>query len=121
MTVEVQVKKQKAKDSMMLKMETDVYMLHYKNWIEESRHWKIKRSRLYALILMHCPPDLEEILRTMSAWTAVSNGYNVIGLLKMVHDVAHDQTEAKQTVMGFVQTTVELCTYHQDESLSYDN
>ena len=87
---------------MMLKMETDVCMLHYKNWIKESHHWKINRSRLYVLILIHCTSDLEEILRTMSAWTVVSNGYDAIGLLKMVHGVAHDQTEAKQTVMGFV-------------------
>ena len=35
MMVQVQVIKQKAEDSMMLKMETDLYMLHYKNWIEE--------------------------------------------------------------------------------------
>ena len=49
MTVEVQVMRQKAKDSMMLKMEIDVYMLHYKNWIEESRHWKTNWSRLHTL------------------------------------------------------------------------
>ena len=46
LTVKKQVKKQTSKDSLVLKMETDVYMLHYKNWIEESRHWKTNRSRL---------------------------------------------------------------------------
>ena len=38
----------------MLKMEKDVYMFHYKNWIKESCHWKTNQSRLYALILVHC-------------------------------------------------------------------
>ena len=61
MTVEVQVKKQKAKDSMMLKMETGVYMLHYKNWIEKYRHWKTNRSRLYTLILLYCTSGPEEL------------------------------------------------------------
>ena len=70
-------------------------MLHYKNWIKEYYHWKTNQSRLYVLILMRCSPDLEETPKTMSGWTAVSNGYDVISLLKMVHDVAHDQTEAK--------------------------
>ena len=39
-----------------------------------------------------------------------SDGYDAIGLLKMVCGVAHDQAEAKQTVMGFVESTAELFT-----------
>ena len=69
---------------------------------------------------MHYPPDLEEIIKPMSAWTAISNGYDAIGLLKVVCDAAHDQTEAKQTVTGFMESTVELFTYHQDKKLSND-
>ena len=42
-------------------------------------------------------------------------------MLKMVKDVAHNQTEAKQTVMGFVESTVELFTYHQGENVSNDD
>ena len=38
LTVKKQVKKQRLKDFLVLKMETDVYMLHYENWIEESCH-----------------------------------------------------------------------------------
>jgi hypothetical protein len=51
----------------------------------------------------------------------VSSGYDAVGLLKMVKDVAHDQTEAKQTVMGFVESTAELFTYHQGENVSDDD
>ena len=46
----------------------DIYMIHYKVWLEETRQWKNNRARLYALILQHCPPDLEEVLKTMSPW-----------------------------------------------------
>ena len=45
----------------------------------------------------------------------MSSGYDAVRLLKMVKDVAHDQTEAKQTVMGFVESNAELFTYHQEE------
>ena len=80
-----------------------------------------KRSKLYALVLMHCPPDPEEILKKMSAWNVVSKAHNAVGLLKVVRDVAHDQTDMKQTVMGFVESTTKLFTYHQDENLSNNN
>ena len=91
-------------------METDVYMLHYKVWVGEDLAWKINRSRLYTLVMMHCPPDLKEVLKTMSVWNAVSEAHNVIGLLKMVHNVAHDQTEARQSVMRFVEFTAKSKT-----------
>ena len=32
--------------------------------------------------------------------------------------MSHDQTEAKQRVMGFVESTAELFTYHQGEKVS---
>ena len=73
MMMKVLATKEEEKDHMMLKMQMDVYMLPYKNWIEELLHWKTYQSRLYALILLHCPPDLEENIKTMSAWNAISN------------------------------------------------
>jgi hypothetical protein len=91
----------------LIKAQMDIYMIHYKHWLEETRQWKNNRARLYALILQHCPPDLEEVLKTMSPWKTVSSGYDAVGLLRMVKNVAHDQTEAKQTVMGFVESTAE--------------
>ena len=57
----------------------------------------------------------------MSPWKTVSSGYDAIRLLKMVKDVAHDQTEAKQMVMGFIESTAELFTYHQGEKVSDDD
>ena len=94
-----------------MKAQIDIYMIHCKVWLEETRQWINNRARLYALIFQHCPPDLEEVLKTMSPWKMVSSEYNAIGLLKMMKDVAHDQTEAKQTVMRFVESTAELFTY----------
>ena len=112
--------KSRPKDLSKLKMETDIYMLHYKSWLTKDLNWKTNRSRVYNLILQHCPPDLEEILKTMKSWTTVSSGYDAIGLLKMLRDVAHDQTESKQTVMGFVESIAELFTYHQSEKETDD-
>ena len=56
----------------------------------------------------------------MKSCTTVSSGYDAIGLLKMLRDVAHDQTESKQTVMRFVESIAELFTYHQGEKETDD-
>ena len=89
------------KESSVVQMKMAVHMILYKVWMEESRAWESNSTWLYNLILMHCPPNLKEVLKTMSSWKAVSEDQDAIGLLKMVHNVAHDQTEAKQMVMGF--------------------
>ena len=75
-----------------LKAQMVIYMIQYKVWLEEARQWKNNRARLYALTLQLCPHNLEEVLKTMSPWKIVSAGYDAIRLLKMVKDVAHDQT-----------------------------
>ena len=62
----------------LMKAQMDIYMIHYKFWLEKTCQWKNNRARLYALILQHCPPDLEEVLKTMSPWKMVSSGYDAI-------------------------------------------
>ena len=120
-TTKLMVTKTRPRDAVMVKMKMDIYILHYKVWVGEDKAWKTNRSRLYALVLMHCPPNLEEILKTISVWNVVSKAHNAIGLLKMVPNVVHDQTEAKQTVMGFVESIAEFFTYHQEEKTSGDD
>ena len=51
----------------------------------------------------------------------MSSGYDAVGLLKMEKDITHDQTEAKKTVMEFLESTAELFTYHQGEKVSDDD
>ena len=69
---------------------------------------------------MHCPPDLREVLKTLSTWNAVRDDQDAIRLLKLIRNVAHDQTEAKQTTMGFVESIADFFTYHQSEKESDD-
>ncbi|KAL7524586.1 hypothetical protein ACHAXR_000637, partial [Thalassiosira sp. AJA248-18] len=79
--------KKEPKDPEVLKMEIAIHMIKVKSWMEDLRAWLTNRARLYALVLMHCPPDLEEVLKTMSAWKDVRDGQDAIELLKMVRDV----------------------------------
>ena len=67
-----EIKKMRTKDSALVEMQMEVYMLHYEVWVGDDLDWKTNRSRLYALVLMHCTPDLEEILTMMSTCKVVS-------------------------------------------------
>ena len=118
---EVSVTREQEVPVTLVKAQMNIYMIHYKIWLKETCQWKNNKTRLYGIILQHCPPDLEEVLKTMSPWKTVSSGYDAIGLLEMVKVVDNDQTEAKQTVMGFVESTAELIIYHQGEKVSDDN
>ena len=51
----------------------------------------------------------------------MSNEQDAISLIKMVRDVAHNQSEKKQTVIGLVISTVVLFTLHQNEQMSNDD
>ena len=95
-------------------------MIHYKQWIVNSAAWETSRAKIFALVLEHCPPDLEEVLKTLSSWTKVHDDQDAIKLLKMVRNVALDQTETKQTVMSYVESSYELFTFHQDKHDTLD-
>ena len=71
-------------------------MINFKKWILDTSVWETNRAKIFALILEHCLPDLEEVLKTLSSWTKVHEEQDDIELLKMVRNVAIDQTETKQ-------------------------
>ena len=80
-----------------------------------------KPCKIFALVLEHCPSDLEEVLKTLSAWEKVHDEQDAIQLLKMVRNVAMDQSETKQTVMSYVKSFYELFTFYQDKHATLDN
>ena len=104
-----------AKDPSMIARDQGIWMIHYKQWIVDSAAWETNRAKIFALVLEHCPPDLEEVLKTLSSWVKVHDEQDAIDLLKMVRNVALDQTETKQTVMSYVESSYELFTFHQDK------
>ena len=102
--VESTIKDTHTKYAAVLKFEFEMYLLKMKDWMEVTKNWETCKARVYTLILVHCPPDLEEILKTMSPWPTVRDGRDAMGLLRMVRDVAHGQTKAKHTVIGFMES-----------------
>ena len=88
--------------------------------MRKEEEWEIYSAKIYNLILVHCPPDLEEVLKTMKNWDLVSASENEMGMLAMIRDVLQDKTGAKQTVMTFVESTIEFFTFCQQFGMSND-
>ena len=95
-------------------------MIKYKKSMREEEEWETCSAKIYNLLLIHCPPYLEEVLKTMTNWDLVSASDNSMGLLVMIRDVSHDKTGEKQTVMTFFELTIELFTFFQQVGMSND-
>ena len=95
------------------KCDMEIYMVKYKNATHEEEEWETCSSKIYNLLLIHCPPDLEEVLKTMTNLDSVSASEDAMGLLAMIRNVLHNKTGAKQTVMTFVKSTIEFFTVCQ--------
>ena len=113
--------KETPKDPAIIATNQAIWMIHYKQWIADSAAWKTNRAKIFALVLEHCPPDLEEVLKTLSVWEKVHDEQDAIELLMMVRNVAMDQTVTKQTVMSYMESSYELFTFHQDKHTTLDN
>ena len=50
------------KDASVIMREQSIWMIHYKKWILDTSAWDVNRAKIFALVLEHCPPDLEEVL-----------------------------------------------------------
>ena len=95
-------------------------MIKYKKAMCEEEEWETCSAKIHNLLLIHCPPDLEEVLKTMTNWDSVSASEGAMGVLTMICDVSHDKTGAKQRVMMFVKFTIEFLTLCQKVGMSND-
>ena len=108
------------RDEFDYKCDMEIYMIKYKKAMREEEEWETCSDKVYNFLLIHCPPDLEEVLKTVTNWDSVSASENSMRLLAMIRDVSYDNTGAKQTVMTFVELTIELFIFCQQVGMSND-
>ena len=76
-------------------VETDEYkqtMLHHESQVEV---WEDNDAQGYALVLQHCPDELETELRKREAWAEIKNARSVVGLLVLIKDLKHIKSNCK--------------------------
>ena len=80
------------------------------------KSWKNNRSRMFAIVLQHCPPDLVQRLKSKDLWTPTFAKRDVIGLPKMIGGVAHAHDDTTQCTMAIVASDMTMYTTYMDLS-----
>ena len=70
---------------------------------------------MFAIVLQHCPPDLVQRLKSKDLWTPTFAKRDVIGLIKMIHDVAHAHDDTTQGTMTIVASDMTLYTTYMSK------
>ena len=74
------------------------------------KSWKNNCSRMFAIVLQHCPPDLVQRLKSKDLWAVTKEKLDVITLTKMMRDVAHVHDDTTPGIMAIVTSDMTLYT-----------
>ena len=78
------------------KMQISKYGRKLDEWSKNVKNWENNRSRIFAIVLQHCPVDLVQRLKSKDLWSVTNLGKDVIALAKMIRDVAHAHDDTTQ-------------------------
>ena len=92
------------------KMQISKYGRDLDEWSKNVKNWKNNRSRMFAIVLQHCPADLVQRLKSKDLWSVTNLGKDVIALAKMIRDVAHAHDDTTQGTMAIVASDMTLYT-----------
>ena len=67
--------------------------------------WQEVGPRNFTLLLLHCPPRVKSRLSGRPGWNKVNKDRDLIGLLRLLREVARSQDETKSKVMTVVEKT----------------
>ena len=101
-------------------LKVEEYKAKRKVYNDQVLTWKENKAKCYYLVLSHFPRALEHQLKNSSKWDETENNQDVVALLKMIRDIAHNKKERKESVMTIVESDVELYTIHQGSGESLD-
>ena len=102
-------------------MDVDDYLAEMKTHRTKKEKWDENRPRTYNLVLQHCPPELETRLTSQANWDQVQANLNVVGLLEMIRDIAHNHNGSKPGLMAIIECDLELSLRFQGKTKSCDD
>ena len=96
--------------SQRYKMLTTMFATDNREWKDNVEHWKENKSRMFAILIQHCPKDLTQSLKSTGRYEAVNYSKDVNYLIKMIRDVAHQYDDTTQGTMDLVKSNLALYT-----------
>ena len=100
-------------DDIDYSIETDGYKRKMARYEAQTNVWADNNSKGYALVLQHCPDELETELRNQEAWAAIKDAQSVVDLLILIRDFQYNKSDRKQSIMATVEADVNLYTCAQ--------
>ena len=70
--------------------------------------WGDSNAKGYALVLQHCPKELQAELKNQEAWAAIGNKMSVMRLRLLIRDLQYNKSERKWSVMATVEADFDL-------------
>ena len=102
-------------------IETDSYKRSIIKYEANSDLWRDLNAQGHALVLQHCPDELETELRNQEAWAAIDAKRDVVALLVLIRDLQYNKTDRKRSIMATVEADFDLFSCSQEKNQSTDD
>ena len=89
-------------------MLTSMFDTDHREWKDNVKHWKANNYRMFAILLQNCPKDLTQQIKLNSRYEAVNDSKDVIALITIIRDVAHQHDDTTQGPMPLVTSCLAL-------------
>ena len=90
------------------RMQLTMYTRNHDEWARNAKKWSRNRSRMFAIVLQHCPKDLVQKLKSNPRFTETNSFKDVIAFTRIIFDVAHARNDTTQGTMTVVSSDVAL-------------
>ena len=109
------------KDDSDWSIETDQYKRLWAKYDTQVELWQDLNAQGFALVLQHCPDELETELQNQDAWAAIDITRNVVALLILIRDLQYNKNDRKKSIMASVQADFDLYTCSQEKNQSTED
>ena len=97
-------------------MQLSMYTRNQDEWSKNVKNWKNNRSRMFAIVLQHCPKYLTQWLKSNPRYSVTNSTKYIIDLTRIIRDVAHAHDDTTQGTMAIVASDVSLYTTYTSKT-----
>ena len=84
------------------------YEISFREWKKNAEEWKEVSGTAFFLLRGHCPPTTMSKVKGHAGWTQAEADADVVGLLKIIRDLAHSVEEEAHTTIATVKRDLDL-------------
>ena len=95
-------------DDLDYAVETGEYSRKISRYESQIEVWADNDAKGFALVLQHCPEELEAELRNQEAWELISHHRSVVDLLVLIRDLQYNKSDRKRSIMATVEADFDL-------------